>query len=587
MPCLSKKAYLCRSFFKYDTMYIDSFFNYQRHKTFPVQVSDQIIGGSEPICLQSMANTDTNNVAASVAQAKRIAAIGGQIVRFTTQGQREVQSLAKIRQQLRAEGCNVPLAADVHFNADVAVAAAACADKVRINPGNFVPGKRHGSYTEAEAQAELNVVRTYMHKVITACRDHNTALRIGVNHGSMAPRILNFYGDTPEGLAESCMEMLHMCREESFNNVVLSIKASNVLVMVHAVRLLVERMNDAGMHFPLHLGVTEAGNGEDGRVKSAVGIGALLADGIGDTIRVSLSEAPECEIPIAAKLTHYITNFVEHVPIEATAAPQFNPYVYTRRKTLPVRRIGGDFVPVVIGNKSNSGPQPDLQADDLPADMLRVRLIDLTDNLLADLKHKPRLLCLHSDHTNPIGEMRASFHRLLNANVDVPVIIERNYTEDTDLETLQIKAAVDIGSLLIDGFGDGLWLRCNNTAISDMQINSLAFNILQATRVRFSHTEYIACPGCGRTMFDLSDTLNRVKTATANLKGLKIAVMGCIVNGPGEMADADYGYVGAARGCVTLYRRKECVEKNIPTEKAVEKLLRLIEEDQKHLNRIR
>ena len=525
-----------------------------------------------------MANTDTNHVEASVAQAIRIKEAGGELVRFTTQGIREAQSMKLIHEQLRARGVNVPLVADIHFNPKVAEEAAQYIEKVRINPGNFVAGKTT-DYTDEEFEAERNKIHEKLRTLISICKQHHTAIRIGVNHGSLSPRIMNRYGDTPEGLAASCMEFLELCQLENFHQIVISVKASNTLVMVQAVRLLVQKMDTAGFHYPLHLGVTEAGEGEDGRIKSAVGIGALLADGIGDTIRVSLSEDPECEIPVAKLLVDYIGTRKQHQPIIGVVAPVFNPYVYTRRLTKAIGIVGGNHHPVVVASKKgNYEPMPDYILEDTNLPMRSLSYPELNEQILNELKSTPQIVLLRSNHKNPVGEMRAFFHRLLAENITVPVIIARHYNE-ANVESLQIKVGADLGGLLLDGFGDGIMLTNEQNNITNEAINSIAFGVLQAARRRVSRTEYISCPSCGRTLFDLQTTVAKVKAATSHLKNLKIAIMGCIVNGPGEMADADYGYVGAGKGRVSLYRKNECIEKNIAEEEAVEKLLALIEHD--------
>ena len=552
-------------------------FNYSRRNTSAVKIGNTIVGGNAPIRIQSMANTDTNDIAASVAQAERIVAAGGELVRFTTQGVREAQNLGRIRTELRHKGCCVPIVADVHFNANVAYEAAQLVEKVRINPGNFVTGK-HGDYSNEEFEAEIEKIREKLHTLITLCKTHHTALRIGVNHGSLSPRIMSRYGDTPEGLAASCMEFLHLCEAEHFHDIVLSVKASNVRVMVQSVRLLAAEMDKAGMHYPLHLGVTEAGEGEDGRVKSAVGIGTLLADGLGDTVRVSLSEPPECEIPVAQKLVNYVTARAAHAHIDAQPTDGFDPLHFATRRTVAVNGIGGDNLPVVIADKDGQyTPKPDFVAGHNTPAMCELTLADLTSHVIGTLRAKPAVILLRSNHQNPVGEMRAFFHKLMAEKIDAPVVIARDYTED-DLESLQLKAAADLGPLFVDGLGNGIFIT-NQGNIPHEAVNSLAFGILQAARIRTSRTEYISCPSCGRTMFDLQATVAAIKAATAHLQGLKIAVMGCIVNGPGEMADADYGYVGAGKGKVSLYRRKECVERNIPASEAVAKLLALIEQD--------
>ena len=436
------------------------------------------IGGDNPIRIQSMTTTNTNDTEACVAQTMRIVQAGGELVRLTTQGTREAENMRNISEALKARGINVPLVADVHFNANVADVAARYCEKVRINPGNYVDPARtfkQLEYTNEEYQAELRKIDERLVPFINICKEHHTAVRIGVNHGSLSDRIMSRYGDTPAGIVESCMEFLRIFRREQFNDVVISIKASNTVVMVQSVRLLVERMNSENMHYPLHLGVTEAGEGEDGRIKSAVGIGALLTEGIGDTIRVSLSEEPECEIPVARKLVNLIPECVA-----------------LREEAL--KSISNDTITLTL---------------------------------------------------------------------DAP-----------DMETLQLKAAMAVGALLIDRKATKLVI-CS-PLLSPAESVALADAILQAARIKFTKTEYISCPGCGRTLYNLQQTIARIKEATREFVGLKIGIMGCIVNGPGEMADADFGYVGAGPGKVSLYRQKECVEKNIPEEEAVERLLQLI-----------
>lgn len=553
--------------------------NYKRRKTTAVKVGNITIGGDAPIRIQSMANTDTNDIAASVAQTERIVAAGGELVRFTTQGVREAQNLGRIHAELRRKNCQVPLVADIHFNANVANEAAQLVEKVRINPGNFVASK-HGDYTDEEFAAEIDKIREKLHTLIELCKAHGTALRIGVNHGSLSPRIMSRYGDTPEGLAASCMEFLRLCEEQDFRQIVLSVKASNVRVMVQSVRLLAAEMDKANMHYPLHLGVTEAGEGEDGRVKSAVGIGTLLVDGLGDTVRVSLSEPPECEIPVAQKLVNYIAARAGHAPIDETDG-DFGRLQFSQRHTIAIDGVGGNRVPVVIAAKrGNYTPQPDFILGENAPQMRSLTLDELTPETVEQLRQHPQIILLRSHHQNPVGEMRAFFCRLAAAHIDAPVVLARDYAE-SDLESLQLKAAADLGPLFIDGFGDGILITNSDEKIATEDVNSLAFSILQAARVRTSRTEYISCPSCGRTMFDLQTTVAEIKAATAHLRNLKIAVMGCIVNGPGEMADADYGYVGAGKDRVSLYRRSECVARNIPASQAVERLLQLIRDDGK------
>ena len=565
-------------------------FNYKRRATVEVAVGDVLIGGEHPLRVQSMTNTSTMDTEGSVEQTLRIVERGGELVRLTTQGNREAVNLGNIKQQLLARGCRVPLVADVHFNAAVADTAARYADKVRVNPGNYVDTARtfkHIDYTDAEYADELKRLRERFVAFLDICKAEGKAVRVGVNHGSLSDRIMSRYGDTPSGVVESCMEFLRICRDENFNNVVVSIKTSNTSMMVTTVRRLVRVMAEEGISYPLHLGVTEAGDAEDGRIKSAVGIGALLADGIGDTLRVSLAEAPENEIPVAKQLADYVACRAGHAPVEAVVAPSFNYEEPVRRKTREFGLMGGNNVPVVIGGEvEDKDMAPDIVADLVPVVALEnaadtrfvaVEYKDLTAENVAKLKSLENIAIVASTtHANPVGELRALVHKLTVEGIDAPVIIRRAYNEPS-VETLRIKAAADLGVLLIDGLVDGLWLE--NPSSSAEELNSIMFGILQATRARISKTEYIACPGCGRTMYDLQGTLARIKAATAHLKGLKIGVMGCIVNGPGEMADADYGYVGAARGKVSLYRRKECVEKNIPEEEAIERLLQLIDSD--------
>ena len=567
-------------------------FNYSRRPTVEVNVGGVRIGNGHTIKVQSMTNTGTMDTEGSVEQVIRIVDKGGELVRLTTQGNREAINLGNIKEQLVARGYRVPLVADVHFNASVADTATKYADKVRVNPGNYVDTARtfkHIDYTDAEYADELKRLRERFVAFLNLCKAEGKAVRVGVNHGSLSDRIMSRYGDTPSGVVESCMEFLRICRDENFNDVVVSIKTSNTTMMVTTVRRLVRVMAEEGISYPLHLGVTEAGDAEDGRIKSAVGIGALLADGIGDTLRVSLAEAPENEIPVAKELVDYIAVRNGHAVIESQPYDGFDYEEPVRRATTAVGVVGGDNVPVVVGGIADD---ENVKADFIAADMnvcdvasaadgafVGLVLDDLTAENICKIKSlKNIVLVASSSHANPVGELRALVHRLVQKGVDAPVIIRRAYNE-ASVDSLRLKAAADLGVLLIDGLVDGLWLE--NGVGSATEINSIAFGILQATRARISKTEYIACPGCGRTMYDLQGTLARIKAATAHLKGLKIGVMGCIVNGPGEMADADYGYVGAARGKVSLYRRKECVEKNIPEEEAIERLLQLIDNDRK------
>ena len=601
-------------------------FNYSRRETSVVNIGATPLGGDNPIRVQSMTNTNTLDTEACVAQTERIVAAGGEYVRLTAQGTREAENLRNINAALRADGCMVPLVADIHFNPNVADVAALYVEKVRINPGNYVDAARtfkHLEYTDEEYALELQKIRNRFVPFLNICKEHHTAIRIGVNHGSLSDRIMSRYGDTPEGMVESCMEFLRICVDEDFHDVVISIKASNTVVMVRTVRLLADTMEREDMHFPLHLGVTEAGDGEDGRIKSAVGIGALLADGLGDTIRVSLSEAPEAEIPVARKLVDYVTKRAGHPYIPGPQDTSFDFLRPVRRETCAVRNIGGDQVPVVLSVRLDGkldfdpqftpdyvyvgrqlpadrpqGPQyivdadlwqgqadcwPAFKSDQLffisgctaPLKFLFVTYMGLNDEVLACLKYHPEVVLIaQSNHPNRLGEQRALALQLMQEGLKNPVVFFQHYAEN-NLEDFQLKAATDMGALLIDGLTDGIFLF-NQGELPAQAIDSTAFNILQAGRARISKTEYISCPGCGRTLYDLQSTIARIKAATAHLKGLKIGIMGCIVNGPGEMADADYGYVGAGRGKVSLYKKKECIEKNIPEAEAVDKLLELI-----------
>lgn len=604
------------------------YFNYNRRKSSVARIGDTPMGGENPIRIQSMANVSTMDTDAAVAQAIRMIEAGAEYVRFTAQGEREARNLGEIRKHLDELGYHTPLVADIHFNPRAADVAAEKVEKVRINPGNYVDKVKTFNlleYTDEEYAAEIQKIRERFVPFLNICKEHGTAIRIGVNHGSLSDRIMSRYGDTPEGMVASCMEFLRICREEDFPDVVISIKASNTVVMVKTVRLLVRTMEAENMYYPLHLGVTEAGDGEDGRIKSAVGIGTLLADGIGDTIRVSLSEDPEAEMPVARKLVDYILDREGHAPIEATVAPGFDPVMTERRVSRTVEGIGGTFPPIVISDRCNGDfefdhlslpdyiyigkEDPDNLPDNFrllvdahfwkerpnafpyfiaseveelkdytcPLKFIRLERADLTERMLEILKSDQTVVVILSTrHQNGLGSERVAMHKLLAAGCDVPVVLHRDYQE-SDLESLQLKAAADFGSLLLDGFGDGILLH--NEGLEVKVADSCMFGILQATRVRISKTEYISCPSCGRTLYDLQTTIARIKEATSHLKGLKIGIMGCIVNGPGEMADADYGYVGAGRGQISLYKGKVCVLRNVPEADAVERLVQLIKEN--------
>lgn len=538
-------------------------YNYKRRESSVAKAGNVEIGGDNPIRIQSMNNTSTMDTEGSVAQALRIAEAGGEIVRLTTQGVREAENMADIRKGLDEAGCHVPLVADVHFNPNAAFKAAETCEKVRINPGNFVDAARTFKkleFTDEEYAAEIEKIRETLVPFLNVCKAHNTAVRLGVNHGSLSDRIMSRYGDTPAGMVESVLEFLHICREEDFDNIVISIKASNVVVMVQTVELLVRKMKEEGMSFPVHLGVTEAGDGEDGRIKSAAGIGALLSEGIGDTIRVSLTEDPEKEIPVAMKLREYITAREGHNPVEE---PKSCPGKPARSFSVAVPGFETVNHPLVIGI-------------DIPAAPGAWHKVDASSRPTLFDDENP--IVIESANANPVGEVASWIDRFVLLGGRNPIFIHFAY-DDSDLEDLQIKAGADFGPLLLWGYGSGIWLEA--PAFSADEVNSISLGLLQAARLRISKTEYIACPSCGRTLFDLQKTLKEVKAATEGLKGLKIGVMGCIVNGPGEMADADYGYVGAGPGKVSLYKGKQLVKKNIPSSEAIAELLSLIAGNEK------
>ena len=613
-------------------------FNYRRRQSSVNRVGDTPMGGDNPIRIQSMTTTPTTDTEASVAQAKRIIEAGGEYVRLTTQGVREAENLKNINAALRAQGITTPLVADVHFNPNVADVAALYAEKVRVNPGNYIDPARtfkHLEYTDEEYAAELKRLEERFVPFLDICRENHTAVRIGVNHGSLSDRIMSRYGDTPEGIVESCMEFLRICKKQNFTDVVISIKASNTVVMVRSMRLLVSEMDKEDMHYPLHLGVTEAGEGEDGRIKSAVGIGALLADGIGDTIRVSLSEEPEAEIPVARHLVDYVSRRAGHMMIPGEASPKFDWLRPERRATDAVENIGGTNAPVVVvsdfsGDGNAVEYNPDLTPDYIyvgenlpenrpanqkyivdftvwdgtpntypvfpynaipfmsgypliPKFLVMQYGVDAEEYVTCLMNHPEVVVVCVSHHQNRLGEQRALVHEMMRAGLRNPVVFCQAYRHSQEQKSdFQLEAAADMGALMFDGFTDGIWLM-NDGDLAIKDIAETSFGILQAARLRTTKTEYISCPGCGRTLYDLRSTIARIKAATAHLKGLKIGIMGCIVNGPGEMADADYGYVGAGRGKISLYRRKECVAKNIPEEEAVERLLQLINEDNEQL----
>jgi len=615
--------------------YCESLNRLIRLKSLEVSVGGLIIGGFSPIRVQTMATTSTNDTEATVNQCIRSIQAGAGLFRITAPSLTEAKNLANIKKRLTNIGEKTPLVADIHFNPEVALEAALHVEKVRINPGNYAdPRAKFNAfeYTEQEYSAELIKVEDKLLPLLNLCKERSVAIRIGVNHGSLSDRIMSRYGDTPAGMVESAMEFLRICKKNNFNNIVISMKASNTRVMVQSTRLLVSKMINEGPVYPLHLGVTEAGEGEDGRIKSAVGVGTLLADGIGDTIRVSLTEEPENEIPVANKLVNYFENRETKPVINGVGELPYDPFSYNRRKSIPFDNIGGNNPPVVIADLSylkeiryqeleewgwNFNEQTknwihgEQSADYFyfgPANINKISSVDKIptiflesiesiDNQVSEKNyHFCKLACnqlndalikkingienltilLETSNSNGYADQRSAFVRLMNAGIKCPVIILREY-KDSDVETFQIKSASDIGALLIDGLGDGVMITASS--LSPKIVCSTAFSILQAARTRTTKTEYISCPGCGRTLFNLQETVSTIKAATSHLKGLKIGVMGCIVNGPGEMADADYGYVGAGSGKVSLYKGKVVYKKSIPEATAVEELINLIKEN--------
>lgn len=633
--------------------YCNSIVQYSRRNTVEVKIGDVPMGGSNPIRIQSMTTIDTMDTKGSVEQTIRMVEAGCEYVRITAPSMKEAQNLEAIKKELRVRGYNVPLVADIHFTPNAAELAARLVEKVRINPGNYADKKRFETieYTEATYQAELARIRDKFVPLIKICKEYGTAMRIGTNHGSLSDRIMSRYGDSPVGMVESALEFLRICEDEGFFNIVLSMKSSNAQVMVQAYRLLVQKLDEEGLKpYPLHLGVTEAGEGEDGRIKSSVGIGTLLEDGLGDTIRVSLTEEPEAEVPVAYTLAKRYDDRAAHDPIPAVEHYPITPFEYNRRATRQVLNMGGvehliprvvadfsskekitaasffalgyqysvpldkwnitdmacdyiflgdrtiDFeIPGTLGliynhktwlaQKDKDRTYPFIRAEQYiagvelsdQANFIYTRIQDVTDILIAKLKEdKTSVLFIDTDNKHGMAEQRRLFVELINKGCDVPVIIGRAY-ENLTTEQLQLYAATDLGGLLVDGLGDGVFIAAENCG-SDKMVNETAFNILQATRTRISKTEYISCPSCGRTLFDLQETTARIRARTSHLKGVKIGIMGCIVNGPGEMADADYGYVGSGPGRITLYKGKEVVRKNVPTAQAVDELVNLIRE---------
>lgn len=622
-----------------DTLNVD-WFNYRRRESKQIKVGELTLGGDAPIRIQSMTTADTMDVAKTVAESIRMVDAGSELVRITAPSKKEAEALGTIAAALIKEKKHVPLVADIHFTPNAAEVAADHVEKIRVNPGNYADKKKFEEidYTDESYAAELNRIESRFTPLVLKCKRLGRAMRIGTNHGSLSDRILSRYGDTPMGMVESALEFLRICQSNDYHDLVISMKASNPQVMVQAYRLLVARMDAEGMNYPLHLGVTEAGDGEDGRIKSAIGIGALLEDGLGDTIRVSLTEAPEAELPVARKLVDRYdqrdqANAIDVVPLS------FDPFNYSRRISREVLNVGGKNVPVVVHDLSEGDITParlfgcgyrysvpldkwnldDFACDfifsgdrevefDLPGTLgviqhasrwsgavrhyplcnaqdwnpdvsakmhfIRANRLDLTPEFIARIQDRADVvLVLEPASVHAMADLRSCCMRLDQASCNVPVILSQTLN-GLDEESFQLYASIDLGAPLLDGFGDGIWMAGDNVSLQLR--NSTAFGILQATRTRISKTEYISCPSCGRTLFDLQETTAKIRSVTSHLKGVKIGIMGCIVNGPGEMADADYGYVGTGPGKITLYKEKEVVERNVPEDRAVEALVDLI-----------
>lgn len=587
-------------------IYANSLTNYQRWETREVKIGNLQLGGNNPIRLQSMSSVDPMDTERNVAQAIRIIKAGGELVRFTAPVMRDAKNLANISAGIRAAGYDTPLVADIHFNPKAAMIAAEYVEKIRINPGNFAEPKGGKiNYSEDEYTDALNQIEEVFGKLVNFCKEKNRAMRIGSNHGSLSQRIMDRYGDTPEGMVEAAMEYLRMAVKMNYYDIVLSMKASNIRVMVQAYRLLVYKMRKEAMNFPIHLGVTEAGEGEDGRIKSAAGIGALLEDGIGDTIRVSLTEEPEYEIPVAKIIARRYKDRKDNHGIKHIVHNPLHPFEYNKRLSRDVVGIGGKNVPIVLEHdlyfensatdklriidfsswKNDNQAYPIYgfkefaQADKISSqgNFVKMKLGDFEGNWQAVLvKSKNIVLVFEAETKHSMAEHRRMFIELINAAIDSPVIIKKSYS-DLSEEEFQIYAAADLGALFVDGLGDGLWIE-HDDAIPRQRMIDTSLGILQAARSRITKTDYISCPSCGRTLYNIQETTARIREKTEHLVGLKIGIMGCIVNGPGEMADADYGYVGAGFNKINLYKGKEVMRKGIPENNAVEILIELIKE---------
>ena len=636
--------------------YCNSLVQYSRRKTIPVRVGDVVIGGDNPIVIQSMTTIDTMDTIGSVEQTLRMVEAGCELVRITAPSLKEAENLRQIKEELRKCGCHVPLVADIHFTPNAAELAAQIVEKVRVNPGNYADKKRFENieYTDDTYQEELERIRVRFSPLVELCKKHGTAMRIGTNHGSLSDRIMSRYGDTALGMVESALEFLRICEDLNFDQIVISMKSSNAQVMVEAYRLLVQKLDEEGLKpYPLHLGVTEAGEAEDGRIKSAVGIGALLEDGLGDTVRVSLTEEPELEAPVAKKLVDRYSNRGSHEAIEKIDESPIDPFAYHKRKTHEIINIGATNVPRVIADFSQREevtikdlksighfylPEPDkwtmndqgadyvysgariipfmlpngirtlidypewnqledkknrhpvytlsqlqiAETCDDKLNFLKINASELKPEVMSMLEADNLVLILETNNEHAMPALRRFFFELDKKGLNVPVVVNRTY-EVKDEEEFLIYAATDIGGLLVDGFGDGVMLAAHSSDdMASLKLkNETAFGILQAGRTRMTKTEYISCPSCGRTLFDLQETTAMIRKRTDHLKGVKIGIMGCIVNGPGEMADADFGYVGSGKGKITLYKGQEVVKRGVPSEQAVDELIEIIRADGK------